>query len=178
MHHHLSRTEKRKKGAYRLRQRCTMSLFQHKNSAWNNVSPFTSIPKGWFPVVPSTKSVECNFNEFYRTQIQMHELPCVLSLVLTGHKTQGLTTDSIILACLAPKDKSGVSGWLYVILSRVKTIEGLFLMENIEKKSGQIRRKIWRSARNASFASHQPSNGPTFTINSSAPSLIDATSLL
>jgi hypothetical protein len=26
MHHHLSRTEKRKKGAYRLRQRCTMSL--------------------------------------------------------------------------------------------------------------------------------------------------------
>ncbi|EFX68957.1 hypothetical protein DAPPUDRAFT_259323 [Daphnia pulex] len=33
----------------------------------------------------------------------------------------------------APKDKSGVSGWLYVILSRVKTIEELFLMENIEK---------------------------------------------
>jgi hypothetical protein len=116
-------------------------LFQHKNSAWNNVSPFTSIPKGWFPVVPSTKSVECNFNEFYRTQIQMHELPCVLSLVLTGHKTQGLTTNSIILACLAPKDKSGVSGWLYVILSRVKTIEGLFLREKIEK-NGQIRHKI------------------------------------
>lgn len=116
-------------------------LFQHKNSAWNNVSPFISIPKGWFPVVPSTKSVECNFNEFYRTQIQMHELPCVLSLVLTGHKTQGLTTNSIILACLAPKDKSGVSGWLYVILSRVKTIEGLFLREKIEK-NGQIRHKI------------------------------------
>jgi hypothetical protein len=64
----------------------------------------------------------------------MHQLPCVLSLVFTGHKTQGLITDSIILACLAPKDKSGVSGWLYIILSRVKTIEGLFLRENIEKK--------------------------------------------
>jgi hypothetical protein len=63
----------------------------------------------------------------------MHQLPCVLSLVLTGHKTQGLTTDSIILASLAPKDKSGASGWLYVILFRVKTIEGLFLMENIEQ---------------------------------------------
>ncbi len=63
----------------------------------------------------------------------MHQLPCVLSLVLTGHKTQGLTTDSIILSGLAPKEKSGVSGWLYVILSRVKTIEGLFLMENIEQ---------------------------------------------
>jgi hypothetical protein len=71
----------------------------------------------------------------------MHQLPCVLSLVLTGHKTQGLTTDSIILACLAPKDKSGVSGWLYVILSRVKTIKGLFLREKIEK-NGQIRHKI------------------------------------
>jgi hypothetical protein len=110
--------------------------------AWNNVSSFTSIPKGWFPVVPSTKSVECYSNEFYRTKIQMHQFPCVLSLVLTGHKTQGLNTESIILACLAPKDKSGVSGWLYVILSRVKTIEGLFLRENIEKKSGKIRRKI------------------------------------
>jgi len=64
----------------------------------------------------------------------MHQLPCVLSLVLTGHKTQGLTTGSNILACLAPKDKSGASGWLYVILSRIKTIKGLFLMENIEKK--------------------------------------------
>jgi len=108
-------------------------LFKHKNSAWNNVSPFTTIPKGWFPIIPSTKAVECNFNGAYRTKIQMLQLPCVLSLVLTGHKTQGLTTDSIILSGLAPKDKSGVSGWLYVILSRVKTIEGLFLMENIEK---------------------------------------------
>ena len=63
----------------------------------------------------------------------MFQLPCVLSLVLTGHKTQGLTADSIILACLASKDKSGLSGWLYVILSRVKTIEGLFLMEKIEQ---------------------------------------------
>jgi hypothetical protein len=53
----------------------------------------------------------------------------------------------------------------------------LFLREKIEK-NGQIRHKIWRSARNASFASHQPSNCPTFTFSSSAPSLIDATSLL
>lgn len=63
----------------------------------------------------------------------MYQLPCVLSLVLTGHKTQGLTADSIILSSLTPKDKSGMSGWLYVILSRVKTIEGLFLMGKIEQ---------------------------------------------
>ena len=108
-------------------------LFKHKNSAWNNVSPFSTLPKGWFPVIPSAKSIQINFNGAYRIKIQMFQLPCVLSLALTGHKTQGLTADSIILACLASKDKSGLSGWLYVILSRVKTIEGLFLMEKIEQ---------------------------------------------
>ena len=56
-----------------------------------------------------------------------------MSIVLTGHKIQGLTVDSIILGSISKGHRSGVSGWLYVVLSRVKTIEGLFLMEKIEE---------------------------------------------
>ena len=57
----------------------------------------------------------------------------LVSLVLTGHKTQGLTVNSIILGSINNTHRSGLTGWLYVILSRVKTIEGLFLMEKIEQ---------------------------------------------
>jgi hypothetical protein len=46
---------------------------------------------------------------------------------------QGISTDAIILGSLAPKDKSGNTGSLYVLLSRVRTIQGLFLMGKIEK---------------------------------------------
>ena len=108
-------------------------LFKHKNTAWTNVSPFSNLQKGCFPVIPTMKSVECKFNASFQLKIKVFQFACVLSLVLTGHKMQGISTDAIILGSLAPKDKSGNTGWLYVILSRVRTIHGLFLMEQIEK---------------------------------------------
>ena len=108
-------------------------LFKHKNSAWTNVSPFSNLEKGCFPVILTAKSVECKFNASYQLKIKVFQFSCVLSLVLTGHKMQGISTDAIILGSLAPKDKSGNTGWLYVILSRVRTIQGLFLVEKIKE---------------------------------------------
>jgi hypothetical protein len=46
-----------------------------------------------------------------------------LSLATTGHKLQGMTKDIMILS-----EVSLVPNWLYVVLSRVTTLQGLFLM--------------------------------------------------
>ena len=52
---------------------------------------------------------------------------------MTGHKVQGFSVDAIILGALGKHHKNGLSGWLYVVLSRVRTVDGLFLMEEIEQ---------------------------------------------
>ena len=54
-------------------------------------------------------------------------------MVLTGHKVQGFSIDAIILGALGKHHKNGLSGWLYVVLSRVRTVNGLYLMEQIEQ---------------------------------------------
>jgi hypothetical protein len=54
---------------------------------------------------------------------KIHQFPVNLSLATTGHKLQGMTKDILILAEISTK-----SNWLYVVLSRVTTLAGLFLM--------------------------------------------------
>lgn len=75
----------------------------------------------------------CLFTNNRVIKVRTFQFPAVLSLVLTGHKTQGLTVNSIILGSISNTHRSGLTGWLYVILSRVRTLQGLFLMEKIEQ---------------------------------------------
>ena len=42
------------------------------------------------------------------------------------------TLDAVILGALSRIHKSGRSGWIYVILSRVRTLNGLFLLTLLE----------------------------------------------
>lgn len=44
---------------------------------------------------------------------------------------QGQTVKSIVLGAISHRYKYGEGGWLYVILSRVKSIEGLFLLTKV-----------------------------------------------
>ena len=44
----------------------------------------------------------------------------------TGHKLQGKTVKSLVIA-----EWSRVKNWAYVVISRVKTLDGLFLMKPI-----------------------------------------------
>ena len=55
------------------------------------------------------------------------QLPVNASDAITGHKLQGLTKDSIIVYSW---DKS--TNWIYVVLSRVRTLSGLFLVRRLK----------------------------------------------
>jgi hypothetical protein len=58
--------------------------------------------------------------------IQIFQVPLIHNLATTGHKLQGQTKDTIVVS-----DLFYGSNWMYVILSRVKTRNGLFLRNPI-----------------------------------------------
>jgi hypothetical protein len=73
---------------------------------------------------------------------QIMQVPFNLSLAITGHKLQGMTLDMLILSEINLK-----SNWLYVLLSRVTTLQGLYLLKPLTKDmfkvpSRNLRREI------------------------------------
>jgi hypothetical protein len=61
-----------------------------------------------------------------QTNIKLQHLPVIVNHATTGHKLQGKTVKSLVIA-----EWSKVKNWAYVVLSRVKTLSGLFLMSPI-----------------------------------------------
>jgi hypothetical protein len=61
-----------------------------------------------------------------KTTIQLTQFPVVVNYATTGHKLQGKSLDKLLIA-----EWSNAKNWAYVVLSRVRTLEGLFLKDNI-----------------------------------------------
>ena len=55
------------------------------------------------------------------------QIPVVSSDAITGHKLQGLTKDNIIVYSW-----NKVTEWMYVVLSRVRTLNGLYLVRHLK----------------------------------------------
>ena len=60
---------------------------------------------------------------------KMAQFAVNMSLATTGHKLKGMTMDVLILA-----EISLMPNWLYVILSGVTTLKGLYLMQPLTKE--------------------------------------------
>ena len=73
-----------------------------------------------FPVEEDGLKFKC------KTKICLHQFPIVLNHATTGHKLQGKSLDQLVVA-----QWSKTKNWAYVVLSRVRSLEGLFLMEPI-----------------------------------------------
>ncbi|KAK4003752.1 hypothetical protein OUZ56_005507 [Daphnia magna] len=87
----------------------TSAIFKHSSPLQREVTSFATLP------------------------VKVTQFPCVSALVLTGHKIQGRTLDAVILGALSRIHKTGHSGWIYVILSRVRTVNNLFLLTPLEE---------------------------------------------
>ena len=55
------------------------------------------------------------------------QVPVILSNAITGHELQGLTKDNVIVYSW-----NKLTEWIYVVLSPVKTLEGLFLVQTLK----------------------------------------------
>ena len=89
--------------------------------------------RGRFRVSPikGTYRVQFPISEFGREMkvkagIQITQFPVVGNSATTGHKLQGKSVNEIVVA-----EWSKLKNWAYVILSRVRTLKGLFLAERI-----------------------------------------------
>ena len=97
--------------------------------SWHDLKRF----KGSYKQFPESKSFSVKFpmNCFGETirmnsKLDIDHFPVVLNHATTGHKLQGKTLDSLFIA-----EWSNVRNWAYVVLSRVRTLDGLFLLKPI-----------------------------------------------
>ena len=104
-------------------------IFQHAFPQCNTTSAYPTLPPGHFPLKPTNKNLQIPFNDNgAKIKIQINQLPITNATVLTGHKTQGMTLDNIVLGSMGDKHRYGSTGWLYVVLSRVRDISGLYTL--------------------------------------------------
>ena len=84
-----------------------------------------------FVLKPDTWSVKMQLNKKTTRTYTYYQVPAVLAYGATGHNIQGRTLDNILVAQLGTSHKYGSTGYLYVMLSRVRTIENFFLLQKL-----------------------------------------------
>jgi len=66
-------------------------------------------------------------------------------LATTGHKLQGMTKQYLIVSQL----NNSTPNWIYVVLSRVTSLDGLFLLqpikENYNPQPSKLLRDVWKN---------------------------------
>ena len=98
--------------------------------ACKNIETITNLP-GFFEVERKTASLAVDWDSNFKgVQTQMSQFPIVTAFAITGHKTQGATLKNI-LVCSFKGHSSGKSGWLYVVLSRVKSLKNIFILKKL-----------------------------------------------
>jgi hypothetical protein len=58
--------------------------------------------------------------------VVMTQLPIIMNDATTGHKLQGMSKDNLIIVAW-----TFIPNWVYVVLSRVRTLKGLYLLEKL-----------------------------------------------
>ena len=84
------------------------------------VDPAQGVYKVKFPVTEAGKEVRVP------TTMDPTQFPTVGNFATTGHKLQGKSVNELVIA-----EWSKVKNWAYVVLSRVRTLAGLFLEKPI-----------------------------------------------
>ena len=74
----------------------------------------------YFPFVEEGQTIKV------KTGISLLQIPLLLNHATTGHKLQGKSLEELIIA-----EWSKRSNWAYVVLSRVRTLAGLYLLSKI-----------------------------------------------
>jgi hypothetical protein len=102
----------------------------------------TVLPHKW-----SVYDVKTTGNAITKNEVGNYvQIPLKLAYCVTMHKTQGQTYDSAIIT-----PSSFTSGQLYVALSRVTSIDGLYLTQPIEEKDVQVNKMVFDFYENFSY---------------------------
>ena len=84
--------------------------------------------EGVFPLFPK-KNIDVFDADGKHILGRLNQFPIVPAYAFTGHKVQGITLDSVLIA--DTENKRLKSTWLYTVLSRATSLNGLFLTKPI-----------------------------------------------
>ena len=131
---------------------------EHSKANDNEVPRIFHLPTRSFEV-----SIKFPFggNKFFKlSKCIINQFPINNDLATTGHKLQGKTKKFLVVSEL----NYGTANWIYVVLSRVTTLSGLFLLQPLRKnynpkplKLLQIEWKFQRNMENETSISHSRS---------------------
>ena len=105
-------------------------VFKHMEQ-FQKVKIEETLRPGYFSIKSHTiqKKVQWTNTEF---TAELTGFKAVSSYAFTGHKTQGRTMDEIIVGGYQGH-KHNKSGWIYVVLSRVSTMDCFFTLETLDR---------------------------------------------
>ena len=106
-------------------------VLKHVDPNFKDMKIIEGLP-GFFTLKPI--NITLNFQwQNMPTEIKASgkQFPVVPALAITGHKVQGATIQNILITSFKGH-KTGKTGWLYVVLSRVKSLKNIFLVEKLD----------------------------------------------
>jgi hypothetical protein len=113
-------------------------ILRYTDQKWARQGIFPCLPTGCFPLkLPGWRSVKVHIGGSY-AEVRVKQFQCTPAFALTGNKVQGATLSNLLVASWrAPKRGLGCDGWIYVVLSRVRSIQTLFALEQLPNDSRQ-----------------------------------------
>jgi hypothetical protein len=116
-------------------------ILRHHNETWLKSSLFSSLPPGCFAVTPRTTSRSIHIRGKMFT-VNIKQISAMPFIGTTDHKLQGKTLAALVVADPGTVHKDGKTGWLYVALSRVRTLATLYLAQPLSTNMSTYRPRI------------------------------------
>jgi len=82
------------------------------------------------PIERSEATFSLNKKKKSSPSVKRNQFPLILSYACAVHNVQGLTLDRVVISFDLEKQRNFNPGQMYVAMSRVKTIEGLYFTGN------------------------------------------------
>ena len=95
------------------------------------------------PITTTLSTIKMCSRKHSSPQIERIQLPLCLAWACTI-QVQGLTLDKLVISFELHRQKSFNPGQIYLALSRVKSIEGLFILGNFDQKYIKVDQRLTR----------------------------------
>ena len=102
-------------------------IMKHTLDKYVNADTDATLPLGHFSIHPMRKPITVKWSKT-KIKCQVHGFKVVPNFAFTAHKTQGKTMTEIIVGDYSGH-KHNASGWIYVVLSRVLSLQNYFAIK-------------------------------------------------